>query len=144
METNESPFDEFVSLQVSEDAKTFLEQAAYWARFLAIVGFIGIGLAAIGALFLIFGAGSFGRMGVGMGLMYVVIIGIYAVPIYYLFQFAKFGKDSVDLGDSGSLTESLRFLRANLRFVGIMVIIGMVFYGLILVISLFGAGSMFF
>ncbi|MDP5172026.1 MAG: hypothetical protein NWR72_17385 [Bacteroidia bacterium] len=138
METNESPFDEFVSLPISKNAKDFLEQAAYWARFLAIVGFIGLGLAVVAALFLLFGSSYMGGMGVGMGLLYLVFIGIYAIPTYYLFQFAKFGKDSVDLGDSESFEESLRFLKATFRFFGIMTIIILSLYGLILVVGLFG------
>jgi hypothetical protein len=52
METN-SPFEQFEELRIDRISKEFLAETAKWATFLAILGFIGIGLMVIAALFML-------------------------------------------------------------------------------------------
>ena len=91
-----SVFEKF-ELQLDQTAKDFLKETAKWAYFLSIVGFVGIGLMLViavfaGTIFASMGSamgGAFGSsFGAAMGFVYVFIAAIYFFPVFYLFKFS--------------------------------------------------------
>jgi hypothetical protein len=148
MEEN-SVFEKF-ELQLDQSAKDFLKETAKWAYFLSILGFVGIGLMMLIAVFAgtffaamgtaIPGASAMGSsFGVVMGIVYFIIAAIYFFPVYYLFKFASNAKKAFRDNDTEALTSSLGYLKSHYKFIGIFMLAILVLYGLIFVLSMFGA-----
>lgn len=144
-----SVFEKF-ELHLDQSAKDFLKETAKWAYFLSILGFVGVGLFVViaifaGAIFSALGntmpgtgalAGSFGVM---MSLMYLVLAAIYFFPVFYLFKFSSNAKKAFKENDSEALTSSFGYLKSHYKFVGILMISMLVLYGLFFVLAMFGA-----
>ena len=148
MEEN-SVFEKF-ELQLDQSAKDFLKETAKWAYFLSIVGFVGIGLIMLIAVFagtffaamgsMIPGASAMGgSFGVVIGIVYFIIGAIYFFPVYYLFKFASNAKKAFRDNDTEALTSSFGYLKSHYKFLGIFTLAILVLYGLIFVLSMFGA-----
>lgn len=143
-------------LYIDDQSRHFLANAATWAKFLAIIGFIYCFLIVILAFFM----GTFLSMftdmgdsdlsGTGMGIftggfMTVLLIAIaclYFFPCLYLYRFADKMQVALRNADQGNLTGSFQNLRANLRFMGILVIVVISFYVLLLIFSVVIRGTM--
>lgn len=134
------------NLHLTEESKSYLKETAKWAYFLAIVGFIGIGILVLVALF--FGTifaklNSFGGNSSPMPMMagsfitviYLILAVLYFFPVYYLFQFASKAKAAFSRNDNETLTTSLEFLKSHYKFMGIMAIVMFSFYGVVLLFS---------
>ncbi|OXB20818.1 hypothetical protein B0A80_18005 [Flavobacterium tructae] len=144
-----SVFEKF-ELQLDQTAKDFLKETAKWAYFLSILGFVGIGLMVLIAVFAgtIFSAmgnsmvgmgglgGSFGAL---MGFFYVFIAAVYFFPVYYLYKFAVNTKRAFRENDSELLTSSLGYLKSHYKFIGIFMLAILALYGLIFVFGILGA-----
>lgn len=129
-----------------------LREAAKWARFLAIVGFVICALVALAAIFAgSFIAAYFSRLGgtmsglgdsatAGMGIFvsvfYLGIVALYFFPCLFLYQFANKAKLALDGNDQEALNYSFTKLKAFFRYWGILTIIGLCFYGFAIVIML--------
>ncbi|PIF31328.1 hypothetical protein CLU81_1814 [Flavobacterium sp. 9] len=144
-----SVFEKF-ELQLNETAKDFLKETAKWANFLSILGFVGIGLMLIFAVFAgsIFSAmgstmpgmgGMGGSFGIIMAFVYVFIAAIYFFPVYYLNKFAVNAKRAFRDNDSEALTNSFGYLKSHYKFIGILTVAILVLYGLIFVFGILGA-----
>lgn len=127
-------------------AEVFLREGRKWAKFLAILGFIFVGFGALFALLMFIGAGVAGFASTysaapvaGIGFIYLIIIGIYFFPIYYLLQFANKAKEALDTRNSQSLTESFKFLKSHYKFIGILSIVMMAIYP-IMIMAMVGFG----
>ncbi|MEO8253823.1 MAG: hypothetical protein ABI554_05490 [Flavobacterium sp.] len=135
------------NLHFTEESKSYLKETAKWAYFLAILGFIGIAILILFALF--FGTifsklSSFGgnvspipmMAGSFITAIYLILAAIYFFPIYYLFQFASKAKAAFAFENNEKLTESLQYLKSHYKFMGIMAIIMFSFYGVIFLFSM--------
>jgi len=136
-------------LQVDHEATVYLKDAARWAKFLAIMGFVFCGLFVLIGLF----AGSFmatmygtmntGRAGIMGGAFFTIIyIGLallYFFPCLYTFNFAKKMQMALRSNDQLQLNQSLRNLKACYRYMGILMIIGLCFWGLAIVAGVIGS-----
>ncbi|WP_026727770.1 hypothetical protein [Flavobacterium denitrificans] len=144
-----SVFEKF-ELHLDQSAKDFLKETAKWAYFLSILGFIGVGLFVViaifaGAIFASMGnsmpgmgafAGSFGAL---MSFMYLVLAAIYFFPVYYLFRFGSNAKKAFRENDSESLTASLGYLKSHYKFIGILMVSMLGLYALFFVLAMLGA-----
>ena len=140
-------------LQVTAESRMYLAETAKWAKFLAIVGFVMMGFMVLFGLFFgtIMGGmmsglgeeagGAFGAMSGAMGLVYVVMAGIYFFPCYYLLKFANQTKAALASNDSYSLTEALKNQKSVYKFWGIFMIIILAFYALGFVVALIGGAA---
>lgn len=138
-------------LRVNNFAIDFLRETAKWAGFLAIIGFIGIGLMVIIALF--FGAAmaslsSLGSGGMGGAIgggfftvIYLIMAALYFFPVYYLYKFSSNMKRALQLKDEDTLTKSFEYLKSHYKFIGILTIILLSFYLLLFLIGLLGAAA---
>ncbi len=139
------------NLQLTEESKSFLREIAKWAYFLSILGFLGVGFMIILALFMgtifsklgVFGA-RFGMMEGGfITVIYLLLAVLYFFPVYYLFQFASKAKLALDKSDNEKLTASLEYLKSHYKFIGILVLVFISFYGIVFSISFIGILSNF-
>lgn len=136
-----SAFDNF-ELHLNESSKSFLRETAKWANFLAIVGYVFLGLIVIMALFMGTALASLSAAGgIGGGvitIIYLAIAALYFFPIYFLQRFAANMKNAFDHNDNEALTEGFNFLKKHYKFIGILMIVMISFYVLIFFIALIG------
>lgn len=151
MEENQS--SSLFGLSIDQSAKTHLSEAARWARFLAIVGFIMCGLIALFGLFAgtffsrfanNFGAeaGTVSSGAFGFMFMAYAIIGIiiYFFPCLFLYRFANKMKAALASNDQENLNGSFQNLKITFRYFGILTIIVLAFYAIGLISLMLGVG----
>jgi hypothetical protein len=140
---------------LSSDDKSYLETAAKWAKFLAIMGFIVCGLMVLGALSM-FAMGSAlgslassetgssmmglggGMFGAGLGLVYLLMALPFFFTCLYLYRFASKIQASV-YSSNMTATDAFLNLRNYFRMRGYLVVAVIVFYVLAIVV---GIGAM--
>lgn len=139
---NQSQFESFEN-QLTNLAVEYLKESAKWCKFLAIIGFVGIGLMVLAGLFMMIGMSSFesANMPVPMtafSIVYILIAAIYFFPVYYLYQYAT--KTSVALRSRNQqlLTDGLENLKSHHKFLGIFALIVISIYALIFVFAIIG------
>lgn len=130
-------------LELTDLSCEFLRETAKWAKFLSILGFIGIAFMVIFAIFI----GAFLSLlpatmsestpfSVAPGLfslVYLVLAALYACPVYYLYKFSADTRAALDLRNSELLSKGLGFLKSHYKFVGIMMIVVFVIYAIAIV-----------
>jgi hypothetical protein len=139
------PIIQLAELKLTSEAKSYLKETAKWAFFLSIVGFIGIALLVIVALFantifdslpqtqeLPFNMGKF------IAIIYLVMAAIYLFPVYYLMQFANKMKAALSLKEDDILTESFGMLKSHYKFMGVFTIIILSLYAMLFVVGMLG------
>ena len=146
MESLDSNFGTEGSFSITNDMKSYLLEAARWGKFLAILGYIGIGLILIIAV-VIMSVGSFAPLmpGVGAGVIamfYIVIAVLYFFPVYYLHQFSLKMKNGLTSQDGSTVATGFESLKSLFKFMGICAIVILSIYALILVFAVV-AGSSF-
>lgn len=134
-------------LYLEDQAVDSLVSASKWAKFLAIVGFIFLGLMVLmgfsmGAFMALF---TTEEMSIPFspalfGFIYLFFAIIYFFPLLYLYQFASRAQKSARDMDSMELSGSLMKLNAHFRYVSILVIILLCLYVLIFIIALLMGG----
>jgi hypothetical protein len=138
-------------LQIDQPSISYLTEAARWAKFLSILGFIFCGLVVIGGVFYgtIFSSliGSIGEApvlsGVFISALYIVGSIIVALvmffPALYLFNFSTKMRRALGNNDQPILVESLKNLKSYFKYYGIITIICLSFYALIILAAIMGA-----
>ena len=136
---------------VTDQAKKFLFETAKWAKLLAIMGIIGIGIMVIMGLGMSFFMTTMmgdlpsnsmpAGFGAGIGFLYVILAAVYAVPVYYLLKFANTTKAALRIDDAQVLTQALGYLKSHYKFIGIMTIVLLALSILPMIfMMIFGAG----
>jgi hypothetical protein len=140
-------------LQLDQPSTAYLGEAAKWAKFLAIMGFIFCAFMVVAALFagsmmsaMMSSAGSgFGSM-YGSGVITVIYLfgaALYFFPCLFLFRFATQMQDAIRNHEQSKLQGSLKNLKSCFRFLGILTIVVIAIYVLILVgVLVVGVGTM--
>lgn len=129
-------------------SKEFLKETAKWTKFLAILGFVGIGLMVLGSLVMLFAPSSLMSNGdfpfggkIFMMLLYLAFAVLYYFPISYLYQFSEKTKKAIENNDNNAIRDAFEFLKSHYKFMGILTIILLSFYAIIIFIGLIGAGA---
>ena len=131
-------------MQLSDQAKKYLLEASKWANFIAIFGFIAIGLLIImsfsmGTILASLPEDSLGGLSPKFfSFFYLIAAGIYFIPVFFLFQFAQKTKQALIEDDHNLLTFGLKKLKSHYKFIGILFIVLITLY---LFLILFGAFS---
>ena len=137
-------------LRINEHSKSFLRETAKWAKFLSIVGFVGIGLMVLLAVFgeyLSLNAANsntftFETDGGIAGMVVVLILAIiYFFPVYYLYKFANNMKAALQSEEEDQLTDAFEMLKSHYKFMGILTIIILSIYLLLFFIGFMAALS---
>lgn len=142
--------DEF-SLQIDDTGANALFQTAKWARFIAIVGFVMLGLLVMVGLFagsLLSLAGS--QIGSGSAVpaatfsfLYIAMALLYFFPLLYLYRFGTKMKEALVNNNQEKLNDSLLNIKSCFKFLGIMTIVLLAVYALIFVgVIILGATKM--
>ena len=132
------------NLEVSESVKISLDTMVYWSKFLAILGYIGIGFMILGGVSLMFSGSSLDAgVSFGLGFMYLIMTVLCYFPVSYLYKFATNTRHALNSDSQNSLNDGLSNLSSNFKFVGVMTVVVMSLYALIfLSMILFGLGSL--
>ena len=136
------------NLVIDWRAKEFLKETAKWTKFLAILGFVGIGLMVLGSLVMLFAPSSLMSNGdfpfggkIFMMLLYLAFAVLYYFPISYLYQFSENTKKAIENNDNNAIRDAFEFLKSHYKFMGILTIILLSFYAIMIFIGLIGAGA---
>jgi hypothetical protein len=136
------------NLAIDWRSKEFLKETAKWTKFLAILGFVGIGLMVLGSLVMLFAPSSLMSNGdfpfggkIFMMLLYLAFAVLYYFPISYLYQFSEKTKKAIENNDNNAIRDAFEFLKSHYKFMGILTIILLSFYAIIIFIGLIGAGA---
>ncbi len=143
---NQSQFDNFEN-QLSQAAIGYLKESAKWCKFLAIVGFVGVGLIVLIGLLMVIGIGAFSAFDNNPNMpfsttlivfIYLIFAAIYFFPIYYLYLYATKTAKALHTKNQQMLTEGLENLKSHHKFLGIFTLIIISLYGLIFVFAIIG------
>ena len=146
MEQSNSLFE----LQIDHQASSFLRETAKWSKFLAIIGFIFIGLVLLVLLFSggVISSAMATNYGSAMsGMVGTVVFGsmvlIYFFPCLYLYKFATKMQVALRNNDQETQNTSFQNLKSCFKFMGILMIVILSIYALIFLAALaFGAAMM--
>lgn len=132
-------------LVLSDEIVAYLNIAARWGKFLAILGFIFTGLIVFGGIIMsiVFsflpspGMSIFPFPAFLIGFIYLVMGIVYFFPALYLFRFSSGIESAFRLKDQNHLTKAFYFLKAQYRYFGIFMIIILALYLVIFVVAIF-------
>ncbi|WP_299760239.1 DUF5362 family protein [uncultured Pontibacter sp.] len=144
------------SLTITLPSAAYLREIAKWGKFLAIVGFIGIGLMVIIALFAGTAIGSMslpeesggsaaGMIGGGFFMFFYLLFALlYFFPVLYLYRFSGKMQEALRLQNEELLVTSFANLKSLFKFMGVLTIIMLSFYvsAMLFVFLGMGIGSM--
>lgn len=138
------------NLSFTTAIKQELLQSAKWAKIIAIVGFIMVGIMVLISLFMFASAlmsssnelGLYGGFGLTiLSFIYLPIALMYYFPIKYLFDYAtKVNKALVSLNEFDIL-EAFKSLTKHHRLVCIYIFIFIALYGLLFLLALVGGAA---
>lgn len=150
-EYNLSPYhnqkDPLANVPVTPIMIEHLRGTKPWVRFVSVVMFILAGLIFLGGLAMMLipssGMGGYG-LGPLIGILYILMGGLYLAPAFFLHQFASSIGDFLNGGGDSAMENALGSQKSFWRFVGILTLIVIGLYALIFVFAMLGAMSAFF
>ncbi len=116
-----------------------LEVGAKWAKFLAILGYIVAALSIVGAL-----AGLISVFAIGIvGILLVLIYGVsgyitYRIS-YFVHQYSKSVQALIEYGDMGDMSDAQEYFNRYIKWLGIILLIGLVVGAVFFILGLAGA-----
>jgi len=154
MEQQEQSQDSLFGLSIDPNSRMHLAETARWTRFLAITGFVFIGLMIVyGIVMSVVINKAMSRYSNDFGspysstfsfvmIIYMLIIGvIYFFPCLFILRFSNFMREALHTDDQDKLTSAFQNLKITVRYLGILAIIGLVLFAIIILVAL-AAGSM--
>jgi MFS family permease len=130
MEKNEEK-----KIEIGQDTLNILNATRKWTMFLAILGFIGIGVllgaGVVAGLFLSVFNTANTNLGFPESLIIIIVIVLALIsffPVLYLFRFSKHTTEAVRTHDKEKLHEAFWNLKAYYVYVGILIIVVLVLY----------------
>jgi len=130
------------SLMSNRQINKYLLETSKWGNFLAIIGYVMMGLLVLLAVFMMFGLSALMKTaGAGfpmvlVGLIYLVLAGVYYFPVTYLYKFSGQIKQAILSKDENLYTSGFENLKSLFKFMGIFMIVMLSLYGVGLLIAL--------
>lgn len=122
-------------IEIGEDTLKDINTTRKWTMFLAIIGFIVIGLGIIFGLFAGVFLTIFNTSDAFVGLpewsFFILIIlagAIYLLPVFFLFRYSKHSANAVNTLDSHELHKAMKNMKSYFAYIGILIIIMLVIY----------------
>lgn len=133
---------EIRKIEIDQETLKHLNTTRKWAMFLAIVGFIFLGLIVIvgliaGTFLTAFSTGEKG-LGIPESLMFIPVLlisAIYFFPVLFLFRFSKHTHHAIQTLDKLSFHKAIKNLKAYFAYIGILIIAVLTFYILVLIVA---------
>jgi hypothetical protein len=135
---------EIKKIEIEQDSLNYLNTTRKWTMFLAILGFIFLGLMVIFGLFAGVFLSAFKTADIPAGfpewLVFVLILVfgvLYFFPILFLFRFSKHTSNAVHSLDKEELKKAFKNLKSYYVYIGIFTIVILALY----FVALVGAGA---
>ncbi|EJF09964.1 MULTISPECIES: hypothetical protein [Pontibacter] len=128
-------------LSINLESRDFLQNTAKWGKFLAIIGFVGVGIMVLfGVIALTMGAslGGGAISGTFLSLFYLLFAALYLLPVLYLYRFSSNMQTGLMTGDEETIAASFKNLKSLFKFMGVLTIVFLGFYALALLAMFFG------
>lgn len=142
MENFEQPTTEeqVKSIEITDQIRHYLMITARWGKFLAILGYVMVGLLVVAGIFMmVTNLNMFEELGVRpalglFGIIYWVIAAVYFFPVTYLYRFSNRIKSGLILVDQTHVTHAFSNLKSFFKFTGIIMIVILGIYVLVILI----------
>ena len=127
-------------LTINNEIKGYLLETSKWGKFLAIVGYVGMGLLLLLGIVFLIGFSIFSSVStVGfpiriMGFVYVLISVAYYFPLKYLYNFSIQLKQGLNSINQQTVTSGFENLKSLFKFMGIFTIVVLSIYALLIVV----------
>ncbi|MGD0754270.1 MAG: hypothetical protein ABR927_04335 [Bacteroidales bacterium] len=129
-------------IEIEQETLNHLNTTRKWAMFLAIIGFIILGLIVVigliaGTFLTAFNSGE-KALGIPESLMFVPILilaVIYFFPVLFLFRFSKHTSHAIQTLDKLEFHKAVKNLKSFFAYIGIMIIIILSLYIVVLIIA---------
>jgi len=129
-------------IEIEHETLKHLNTTRKWAMFLAIIGFITLGLIIIigliaGTFLTAFNSGEKG-LGIPESLMFVPILllaVIYFFPVLFLFRFSKHTSHAVQTLDKMEFHKAIKNLKSFFVYIGVLIIIILSLYIVVLIVA---------
>jgi len=127
---------------LGDSAVFYLSEARKWAKFIAIISFIGIGILVISGIVMglvmdtltsAAGQAPLPFSGSIFMILYLIVAVIYFFPVYYLFRFSEAMGNALASGSEDVLTSAFQYLKSHYKYIGILIIVSMAFMVLIII-----------
>jgi len=123
-------------LELNEDINKILLSAGNWSKFLAILGFVFMGLMVFAGFMMsivlsflpMIDDNPFPFPPFLFGIIYFVVAAVYFLPLLYLFRFSSHINKAINSGNQDLLTSAFKNLKAHYRFIGIFMIVSFCLY----------------
>jgi hypothetical protein len=134
----EQPQSETFAL--NRDIKLYLAETARWGNLLAIIGYVFMGLMVLISLAMII-AFSFIPQETAfpmwiLGIVYLLMAGIYWIPVTYLYRFSAQMKLALKNNVEQQYTSGFANLKSLFKFFGVFTVAMLVLYGVVLVVAI--------
>jgi len=134
---------EIKKIELEEDTLKDLDTTRKWSMFIAILGFIAVGLmlliGLIAGVFLSLFKTQNVHLGAGESILIFGILLVFGViyffPILFLYRFSKHAGYAVKTLDKEQMRKAFRYLRKYYVFIGILTIVVLVIYVIALIAS---------
>jgi len=129
MENSEINSQSNDSILINDEIREYLKETAKWANFLAILGFIGLGLMAIAIIAMLFLHGYRPTYYTNVGessfiaVFYILLSLFYYYPINYLYKFSVNINKGLNSNDQELFTSGFKNLKSLFKFHGIVTIV---------------------
>jgi hypothetical protein len=129
-------------IEIEHETLKHLNTTRKWAMFLAIIGFIFLGLLVIigliaGTFLTAFNSGE-KSLGIPESLMFVPILllaVIYFFPVLFLFRFSKHTSHAVQTLDKMEFHKAIKYLKSCFVYIGVLIIIILSLYIVVLIVA---------
>ena len=129
-------------IEIEQETIKHLNTTRKWAMFLAIIGFIILGLIIIigliaGTFLTAFNSGG-KDLGIPESLMFVPILllaVIYFFPVLFLFRFSKHTSHAVQTLDKMEFHKAIKNLKSFFVYIGVLIIIILSLYIVVLIVA---------
>jgi hypothetical protein len=132
--------EEIRKIEIDQKTLNNINSTRRWTMFLAVIGFIFLGL------FIVFGliTGIFlsvfktGETGIGLPesllfLLFFFLVAVYFFPGIFLFRFSKHAANAVHTIDKQEFQKAFRSLKLYFVFVGLLIILDLLIYFAVLI-----------
>ncbi len=144
-ENNEhSSIRERIDLIISPSAITHLLEAAQWARFLSIIGFIFVAFMiavslSVGFIFSFIPSDVQQTIPISASLISIFYLGITAIyffPVLFLFNFSRKTIRAIKYKNGDTIENAMKNLKRHYKFIGILTIITLTLYIIIILFAI--------
>ena len=133
---------EIRKIEIDQDTLKHLNTARKWAMFLAIIGFIFLGLIVViglmaGTFLTAFSTGEKG-LGIPDSLMFIPVLFlglVYFFPVLFLFRFSKHTSHAVQTLDKMEFHKAIKNLKSCFVYIGVLLIIILSLYIVVLIVA---------